>query len=387
MKFPDVKSRFVTLARVFPWPRDGPFVVRHTLSIQGLFPKRNEKKVNMKIRCVSWISTILLLWVVSCAQTPNGTTSGGTINVSTVSGVPTQIPPQPGKIIFADDFSNHPLGHFQNINNPNFVFGEKWSGYNEVGTYMEIVPDPLTSTDTLGKPRGNVLKITTKGAPQMLPHLGDGKYWRQGYPSWWNGSPPTTLAAPLVLQVDILKSPGLSASVIGAHRQNKLNGAVDNSFGITVWGDDEAFITEAGEVNRKIKKGLIKANQWTSVTIELDLDGKLTPWINGENGYVDPNDPLFIEVDERHEAGILDAHPGILQNSLNPSDVAREGDILYNDNFIVYTFQATSATITRVPRATPTAAPTATPRPTAILRPMQIIFQDDFDWTLTNQAG
>lgn len=240
--------------------------------------------------------------------------------------------PRPGSIKFQDDFENGLLVSYGD--------DQQWSVLYQDGGVLSVVPDPTGSLNPAGKPRGNVLKATIQGHPVQYPSWGTNLWWRNILPEWRNGNPLDTVRAPCAIQVDVFKPSDLfGLDLLAAHRLNKKTGDKISLTCLEVYRDDKLtlFVRDAQgkDTGSNLIRGVFKSDQWNTVRLDFETDGSVIPFVNGQNAYLDPNQPLRLPVDSEHDAGFSDCHAGLLAANATPDDGFRDGQFLMNDNFMV----------------------------------------------------
>lgn len=251
------------------------------------------------------------------APDPTVTPTSTETSTSTSTPAPTETQ-RPSKVVFQDDFESGVIVY-------NWGAGE-WHTPLKVGGDYQIISDSTNSG------RGNVLKLWTSGTPSQEGSL----YWRHIYPNWMY-RPDNNLPESPAIQVDIYIPNGFSnyIGVLSFHSLDPNSGKSDAAAGFEF--DGQGLVLSSHDnygYNKRVplKSNLFNLGKWATIRLEVDDDGYLLPYINGELAYVSSNKDLWLKV---IRGTFFDGHAGILVANSKERDVFTEGQWILNDNFLV----------------------------------------------------
>jgi hypothetical protein len=267
-------------------------------------------------------------------------TSTATLIPPTVTPKPVEISWQQGMIVFQDDFTtglNDGRASAKHWNAPSLA---------QHGATVEIVQDPTNSADTTGKPRGNVMKVTTQ-TPVELP-WGPGP-WQAGYPAWFNfhanGDGYVSIIPQTAgVQADVWVDPQIDhASLLSVHRKPASSDVIRSVAGMEIHNHDQITVIGRDNNGKDTRvpciSGLFKPGEWNTFMFLVDVrTGRVLPFINGKFALGSIDAAPIVPVNDEIPGSFSDAHAGINFNSpTNSWSMIPEGEVVYNDNFRVFT--------------------------------------------------
>lgn len=211
----------------------------------------------------------------------------------------------------------------------------------KVGGDFAVVSDPTNSTDSDGRPRNNVLKIWASG-PAVHPNWDEILFWRDINPNWIKGDNRSVLA-PCAIRVDVFIPTGIDQelSLLGAKRLNTVTGDLNSlaAYELETSGNLRLYVNPGkGNGTRvKLKKGIFHRDEWNTLELVFEPDGKVVPIVNGVNAYNRERDQLHVPVGD-YPAGFATGHAGILTVNQSSRD-GMDGVWILNDNFLIIEYE------------------------------------------------
>lgn len=216
---------------------------------------------------------------------------------------------------------------------------DQWGDLKELGVSVGVVPDPINSTDTQGKLRGNVAKFEVTGSPVWRDL--EKTFFRMGYPTWNGDKVIPLVAAPSAVMCDIFIPAGTNTTygLLSVHRLNPSTGETRSvaGFEVSSIGILRGLARDGKGKDTRKDSVRLPIGRWFKLGMEFRSDGKVI--------YLLDNKPLFdldytlsVPIGD-YPAGFMDAHAGIIKSNKDTNDGMPEGFTVYNDNFKVVRYQ------------------------------------------------